>query len=71
MRRLLALPVLMLITVGPAQEDSGLQNLPEISSEVKPIVHGNTAFALDLYSQLKENEGNLFFFHSASHQHLQ
>jgi serpin B len=25
------------------------------------LVEGNTAFALDLYGQLKENEGNLFF----------
>lgn len=61
MRQLLAFLVLTLITVGPSQENSGLQNLPETYAEANPIVRGNTAFALDLYSQLKGNEGNLFF----------
>lgn len=27
----------------------------------KPVVEGNSAFALDLYSRLREREGNLFF----------
>jgi len=61
MRRLLVFLALLLVTVGPVQEDSGQQTIPEISSEANPIVYGNTAFALDLYSQLKECEGNLFF----------
>ncbi len=29
--------------------------------EIQPVVEGNTAFALDLYQQLRANEGNLFF----------
>jgi len=29
--------------------------------DTRALVEGNTAFALDLYRQLKENEGNLFF----------
>jgi serpin B len=29
--------------------------------EIQSVVEGNTAFALDLYQQLKANEGNLFF----------
>jgi len=61
MRRLLVLLALLSVTVGPSQKDSGQQAIPKISSEVKSVVHGNTAFALDLYSQLKECEGNLFF----------
>jgi len=31
------------------------------SSEVKSVVDGNSAFALDLYQKLKERPGNLFF----------
>jgi serpin B len=31
------------------------------AGEVAPITAGNTAFALDLYGQLKTTEGNLFF----------
>jgi serine protease inhibitor len=31
------------------------------SSEVKSVVDGNTAFALDLYQKLKDQPGNLFF----------
>ena len=29
--------------------------------EIAPVVDGNTAFALDLYSQLRSEKGNLFF----------
>ncbi len=32
----------------------------EESADVKPIVTGNTAFALDLYGKLRTQEGNLF-----------
>ena len=32
----------------------------EESADVKPIVTGNTAFALELYGQLRTQEGNLF-----------
>ena len=31
------------------------------SPEVKSVVDGNTAFALDLYQKLKDRPGNLFF----------
>ncbi len=31
------------------------------TNNLQPLVTGNTAFGLDLYSQLKANEGNLFF----------
>lgn len=31
------------------------------SSDIKTVVKGNTAFALDLYGKLKDAEGNLFF----------
>ncbi len=31
------------------------------STDLQPLVNGNTAFALDLYSQLKATDGNLFF----------
>src|SRR5436190_22725842 len=31
------------------------------SAEIAPVVEGNTAFALDLYAQLKAITGNLFF----------
>ena len=30
-------------------------------SEIEAVVDGNTAFALDLYSRLKDEDGNLFF----------
>lgn len=32
-----------------------------VENTVKPIVQGNTAFAVDLYLQLRQEEGNLFF----------
>jgi len=28
--------------------------------DIETVVHGNTRFAVDLYSKLKETEGNLF-----------
>src|SRR6266568_2745870 len=31
------------------------------SAQTNPLVEGNTAFALDLYAQLKTSPGNLFF----------
>src|SRR6266568_2447312 len=31
------------------------------SAQTNPLVEGNTAFALDLYAQLKASPGNLFF----------
>lgn len=31
------------------------------SPDVKAIVDGNTAFAIDLFGKLKESDGNLFF----------
>jgi hypothetical protein len=32
-----------------------------INADVRTLVEGNTAFALDLYQQLRQEEGNLFF----------
>jgi serpin B len=42
---------------GCRQDDSSGGN----SSEVKSVVEGNTAFALDLYQRLKEQPGNVCF----------
>jgi serpin B len=61
MRRLLILPFLLLATVGPSQEYSAQPSIDKVSFEANSIVYGNTAFALDLYSQLNKYEGNLFF----------
>ncbi len=42
---------------------SGISGLPTgvQSAPNRPLVEGNTAFALDLYGRLKSNPGNLFF----------
>jgi serpin B len=32
-----------------------------VSAQVREVVRGNTAFAVDLYQRLRSDEGNLFF----------
>ena len=39
----------------------GLSVIMEKEKAAAVIVKGNTAFAFDLYEQLKDTEGNLFF----------
>lgn len=52
--------VLMAI-MGMSVLMAGMSAEAKESSNSEALVEGNTAFALNLYSQLKETEGNLFF----------
>jgi serpin B len=47
------------IIVSPSQPTA--QQTSKLSAEVEAVVNGNNAFALDLYRQLRDREGNLFF----------
>ena len=47
--------MLMLFIIGAEQTTAAESNM------IKRIVQDNTAFALDLYGQLKTAKGNLFF----------
>lgn len=53
-------PVLAAMAVGPttaAEKDADMK----VSQEVQAIAKSNDAFAFDLYSQLRSDDGNLFF----------
>jgi len=54
LRKLIALIVLPMSFAFPSLPIAG-------SAETRSVVEGNTAFALDLYGQLKTRPGNLFF----------
>jgi serpin B len=69
MRNLCLTLLVLLVAIGPATaappvgvENSTAKGASGAASEDTPaIVEGNTAFALDLYAQLAQEEGNLFF----------
>jgi serpin B len=48
-------------TMGMSVLMTGMSAEAKDSSNSEALVEGNTAFALNLYSKLKETEGNLFF----------
>jgi serine protease inhibitor len=54
--------VLLLACLGLLCIGGSAPDLPngEIPPELKPLVEGNTSFALELYSNLRDQEGNLF-----------
>ena len=56
MRNVLLIPLILVLIIPGAviAEDS-------LKKNTKQFVEGNTEFALDLYAQLKKNDGNLFF----------
>ncbi len=61
----------ILAAPGCSKDDNGTEPPPDIraarqvsaayAEQVDQLVQGNTAFALDLYDQLKDEPGNLFF----------
>src|ERR1041385_1829763 len=53
MLKLIALPSIYCLMLGLSTNAQ--------SAQTQSLVEGNTAFALDLYSQLKNEPGNLFF----------
>ena len=68
---LAALLLATLVATGCSSDDKSATPSPDIraarqvpaayAEQVDQLVQGNTAFALDLYNQLKDEEGNLFF----------
>lgn len=55
--RVLLVGCLGLLCIGGSSPDLPDSQIP---SELRPVVEGNTAFALELYARLKDNKGNLF-----------
>jgi serpin B len=60
MKRLLALPLAALLTL-PVLSASEAGKAPALDAATKKVVEGNTKFAVALYGQLREKEGNLFY----------
>ena len=54
-------PALALLLLGVAPFNTDMPAEAADGSEIEAVVDGNTAFALDLYSRLKDEDGNLFF----------
>ena len=55
-------PLLMLVPLLFMQEASAVaQSTPSPTPDQAAVAEGNNAFAIDLYSQLREQDGNLFF----------
>ena len=61
MRTVATVAVVSLVLVGVviAVIQTGPEPIPQ--AEMKALVEGNNAFALDLYARLRDQEGNLFF----------
>ena len=57
--QLFTICAMTIFTVTVSTSSSALAAPDEVNTE--PLVKGNTAFALDLYSTLQKREGNLFF----------
>ena len=57
--QLFALCALAIFALTVCTSSSSLES-PE-KMDTKKVVKGNTTFALDLYSTLREQKGNLFF----------
>jgi len=57
--QLFTICAMTIFTVTVSTPSSALAAPDEVNTE--PLVKGNTAFALDLYSTLQKREGNLFF----------
>src|SRR5690242_5205843 len=55
------LSVCRLIFMGLLSWISGSAALAADAAQIQSVVEGNTAFALELYGQLKTQPGNLFF----------
>ena len=47
--------------IGMSVLTSNISAETKNSADMKSVVEGNTTFALNLYSKLKDAEGNLFF----------
>ena len=56
MKYILLLLLILILTFSGTAVADGLLN-----KDTEQVVDGNTEFALDLYSQLKKDEGNFFF----------
>lgn len=54
-------PALALLLLGVAPFNTDVPAEAADDSEIEAVVDGNTEFALDLYSRLKDEDGNLFF----------
>jgi len=55
-------PMPQLAAAETVQSDSPRETAPQVAeAELAALVAGNTAFAVDLYQELREREGNLFF----------
>lgn len=54
-------PALALVLLGVAPFNTDIPAEAADGSEIEAVVDGNTKFALDLYSRLKDEDGNLFF----------
>jgi serpin B len=54
-------PALAILLLGVAPFNTDMPAEAADDSDIGVVVDGNTAFALDLYSRLKDEDGNLFF----------
>jgi serpin B len=54
-------PALALLLLGVAPFNTDMPAEAADDSDIEAVVDGNTKFALDLYSRLKDEDGNLFF----------
>ncbi len=54
-------PALTLLLLGIVPFNTDMPAEAADDSEIETVVDGNTRFALDLYSRLKDEDGNLFF----------
>jgi serpin B len=60
MNFLLKSPTLALLLLGIAPFNTDMPAEAADDSDIEAVVDGNTAFAIDLYSRLKDEDGNLF-----------